>query len=148
MKTRFLITVTFLAISLSSLSARQSHTPPTPAQIVANRVARLTTLLSLNATQQSQATTYFTTEQTAPSGVGASMKAAHTALMTAVEANDAAGITAQATQIGSLTTQEVTARSTANAAFYAILNPTQQTQYKQLMGRGGMGAGFGFRGRP
>jgi len=74
------------------------------------------------------------------------MKAARTALKTAVEANDTAGIPAQASQIGSLTTQEVQAEATANAGFYAILTPDQQTKYNQL-GTGLAGGPGRFRGR-
>jgi Spy/CpxP family protein refolding chaperone len=71
------------------------------------------------------------------------MRTAHEALKTAVEANDTATITAQAAQIGELTAQEVSARATAEAAFYAILTGDQQTKFKQL--RGGPG-GFGGHG--
>ena len=55
-------------------------TPPTPAQIVANQVARLTKLLDLNSTQQASATTIFTTEQTALAALRTSMQTARTAL--------------------------------------------------------------------
>jgi hypothetical protein len=146
MKTHFSIALIFLTLSIPQIFAQQSHTPPTPAQMVANRVARLTAILTLNTTQQGQATTIFTTEQTALSGLPAAMKAARTALLTAEEAADTAGMAAQATQIGSLTTQEVTAQATANSAFYGILDQTQQTNYKQLIAHGGLGGPFGFRG--
>src|SRR5580693_411067 len=117
--------------------------------MVANKVARLTTILTLTAAQQAQATTIFTTEQTALSTVGASMKTARTTLQTDVQSNNAAGISAQASQIGALTTQEVEATATANAAFYAILTSEQQTKYNTLGGPGGgIGrGGFGPRGR-
>ena len=145
MKSRFLIALTFLSLSASIVFGQQPHTRPTPAQMIAKRVSRLTTLLTLTSAQQAQATTIFTTEQTAVSGVAAAMKTARTALTTAVEANDTAAISTQAGQIGSLTTQSVTARSTANAAFYAILTADQQAKYKQLMAHGRMAAGSRFR---
>jgi Spy/CpxP family protein refolding chaperone len=113
---------------------------------VENKVARLTALMMLSTTQQASATTIFTTEQTALSTVTASMKTARTALKTAVQSNDTAGIATQAAAIGSLTTQEVQATSTADADFYALLTPTQQTQYNKLGGLVGRG-GFGGRGR-
>jgi Spy/CpxP family protein refolding chaperone len=138
-----------LTIAVPLAFAQKSHTPPTPAQQVANRVARLTTLLTLTTSQQATATTIFTTEQSALSTVSASMKTARTALKTAVQSNDTAGIATQAAAIGALTTQEVQAQSTANADFYAILTATQQAQYNKLGAFGGLGGGGGFgpRGR-
>jgi len=141
----------FISLTLAASIAFAQHTPPTPQQIVQQKVARLTTLLSLNSTQVTEATTIFTNEETALSGLSASMKSARTALQTAITSNDSASIATAAGTIGSLTTQQVTATATANAAFYAILNPTQQAQYSKLGGlnAGGRGlGGFGPRGRP
>jgi len=141
---RFFTAFLFLTLAAPFVFAQRNHTPPTPAQQVANKVARLTVLLMLTTSQQAAATTIFTTEQSALTPIAASIKTARTALKTAVEANDTAGITTQAAAIGSLTTQEVQAQSTANADFYASLTPTQQTQYNKL---GGGGGGFGGRAR-
>jgi hypothetical protein len=144
---RFLTALLFLTLAAQCVLAQ--HTPPTPAQTVANKVARLTTLLTLNPTQVGDATMIFTTEQTALAGIPASMKTASKALQTAVLANDTGAISTAAGTIGSLTTQEITAQSIANGAFYAILNPTQQAQYSKLGGPGGHGGGrggFGERG--
>ncbi len=68
------------------------------------------------------------------------MQAAQTALRTAIKANDTAGISAQAATIGNLTAQQVQARATAQAAFYALLTSSQQTAYDE-MNRGGFGMG-------
>jgi Spy/CpxP family protein refolding chaperone len=124
---------------------------PTPAEMVANRVARLTKLLDLNTDQQAQATTIFTAEQTALAGLRTSMDAARTALKTAVDANDAGGIDVAAGNIGSLTTQQISGQSRAEAAFRAILTPDQQSKYKELApgpgnGPGGRGGGPGGMG--
>jgi Spy/CpxP family protein refolding chaperone len=149
MTKRILATFAFATLSATYLCAQTSGTTatqPTPAQIVANRVARLTTLLTLTTTQQTQATTIFTNEQTALSGIPTSMQTARTALQTAVEKNDITGITTQATQIGSLTTQELEIQAKADAAFYAILTADQQTKYNQLQGPGLVGPGGGQRG--
>jgi Spy/CpxP family protein refolding chaperone len=144
---RFLTAFISLTFLVPFALAQRNHTPPTPAQQVANKVARLTAILTLTPAQQGTATTIFNTEQSALSTVGASMKTARTALKTAVLANDTAGISTQAAAIGSLTTQEVQATSTANADFYAMLTPTQQTQYNKLGAFGGRGGGFGGRER-
>lgn len=130
-----------------SLLAQQPGTPPTPTQMVANQITRLTTLLNLTSAQQTQATTIFTAEQTSLSTVRSSMQAARTTLQTAIESNDTASIAAQATQIGTLTTQEIEAHATAQAAFYATLTADQQTKYKQLVSAGPSGPrGFGGPG--
>lgn len=135
-----------LALSLlsSAVWAQTSgtpRTPPDPAQMIANRVARLTTLLTLTTAQQTEAATIFTSEQTAVSGLITSMQAVRTALHTAVQNNDLTGITTAATQIGTLTTQQVEAEAKADAAFYALLTPDQRTKYNEL--RSG---GFGHSG--
>jgi len=128
------------------------RTPPTPAQIVSNQVARLTALLDLNTAQQAQATTIFTTEQNSLSGVRSGMQTAHSDLKTAIQSNNASGITAAAVQIGNLTTQQVEAEATAQAAFIAILNPSQLSKYNTLHGPGGFGGpgpgGPHFHGGP
>ena len=140
--------LTFAVFAASLLSAQNTQTPPTTAQIVANLVARLTTLLTLTSTQQTQATTIFTTEQTALAALRTSIQTAQTALTTAIKANDQAGIATQATAIGNATTQEVEAQAKADAAFYLILTPEQQTKYNELKsGVGGFGGpGFGGPG--
>lgn len=131
----------------TSMLAQQPGTPPTSAQIVANRVLRLTTLLGLTTAQQGQATTIFTAEQTAISGLLSGLQTAHVTLQTAIQNNDATAITTQATLIGNLTTQQVEAGANAEAAFYAILTADQQTKYKQLLSTGfGRMGGFGGPG--
>jgi len=124
--------LTALTLGTSLLSAqygRHSSTPPTPEQSVAGKVARLTALLTLTTAQQGQATTIFTTEQTALTVLATPRQTATTALKTAIENNDSTGIQTQATALGSLEQQRVLAEATADAAFYAILTPTQQTTY-------------------
>jgi Spy/CpxP family protein refolding chaperone len=146
MKNLILAGFMFAVLSAPSVSAQSSttqRTPPTPAQIASFRVTRLTTLLTLTTAQQTQATSIFTDEETARSGEMTSMRAARTALQTAAQNNDLAGITTQATTIGNLTAQEVEARGKADAAFYAILSADQQARYKELLS-----SGFGGPGGP
>ena len=150
MKPRRLFTTSLLLIAAAPFAFGQTtHTPPTPAQMVANQVARLTKLLTLTTAQQAEATTIFTTEESALAPISANLKTARTALKAAVQANESGTISAQASTIGALTTQEVQAQSTANAAFYAILTPAQQTIYNQRGARGGGGGrgGGGAMGR-
>jgi Spy/CpxP family protein refolding chaperone len=147
MKTRFFTAFILTVFSASLIFGQTTHTPPTPARRIANRVARLTTLLTLSTAQQAEATTIFTTEQTSLTGFATGMKTARTALKTAVQANNAGNITTQANQIGTLTTQEVEAHATADAAFYAILSSVQQIKYTQLSARGGLEFGGWREGR-
>jgi hypothetical protein len=101
MMKRILTLSALLAVSTVLLVAQ--HTPPTTAQIVADQVARLTTLLDLTAMQQTQATTYLTTEQTALATVRTNLQTEHTALQAAILKNDTTTITSAAGQIGTLT---------------------------------------------
>ena len=139
MRTKQLTLLSCAITFATTVFAQGGGTPPRPAQIVANRVSRLTTVLSLTSAQQSSATTIFTTEETALSGFRTTMTTDREALQTAIEANDAAAIAAAAAQIGTITTQEVQTRGTADAAFYATLTADQQTKYKQLQESGGHG---------
>ena len=114
-----------------ALAQTPSHAATT-AQIVANQVARLTKLLDLTSTQQASATTIFTTEQTALATLRTNMQTARTALQTAIKSDDTATIGTEATQIGTLTGEEVLAQATASGAFYAILTTDQQSKYETL----------------
>jgi Spy/CpxP family protein refolding chaperone len=131
-----------LALSIANAQFRRGGgggrggaAPPaseTPEQAVERKVTRLTALLSLSTSQQSQATTIFTSQQTAISTLAAQKQTAETALEAAIEKNDAAGIQAQATALGNLESQDVSAMGNANAAFYAILNTSQQGAFNTL----------------
>jgi len=148
MQNRILATTALMAFASMLANAQNpTHTPPTPAQIVANQVARLTKLLDLNSTQQASATTIFTTEETALATIRTNMHTARTALQADIKSGNAVDITTQATTIGGLTTQEVEAQGTADAAFYAILTADQQSKYESLGPRGGFG-GPGGPGGP
>jgi Spy/CpxP family protein refolding chaperone len=131
------ILTTLLFASVSAF-AQDSGTiaPPSAAQIAAHQVAHLTKLLTLTSSQQTQATTIFTTAETALLPLRASLKTAKTTLTTAIEGNDSATIATQTTEIGTLTAQEQLVRATAEAAFYQILTPTQQTSYAEELTHG------------
>jgi Spy/CpxP family protein refolding chaperone len=143
-----ILTSTALMAAMTMLASAQppTHTPPTPAQMVANQVARFTKLLDLTPAQQTSATEYFTTEETALATVRTGLHAARTAIQADIKSGNKADIITQATAIGGLTTQEVQAQATADAEFYAILTQDQQTKYETL-GHGGFG-GPGGPGGP
>jgi Spy/CpxP family protein refolding chaperone len=141
-KTSFVAVIAALTCSLLSAAAPN---PPTVADRVAARVARLTKLLTLTTAQATNATSLFTVAETAEDTIRTNLTTAHTALTTAVEANNPAGITAAANQIGTLTANEVQTRSTADAAFYATLTASQQSTWKELQAAG-LNGGPGGRG--
>jgi Spy/CpxP family protein refolding chaperone len=156
-KNRVLTAVVCAAFSAGLMAAQSADvapTRPTPATMIAKQVTRYATLLNLDAGQQSKATAYITAEHNATAALRSGMRTAHMSLKTAIENNDAAGITAATTQIGTLTAQELQAHATAQAGFFSMLSPTQQATYKQLGPIGGMGGpegmhhGFGGPGGP
>jgi Spy/CpxP family protein refolding chaperone len=119
--------------------------PPDPATIVQNQVARLTTLLSLTPAQASQATTIFTNAATAISTLQTTLSTDRDSLQTAIKGNATANIDQLSATIGTLTGQITSVQSKADAAFYAILTTDQQAKLDQL---GGFGFGPGRGGPP
>ncbi len=125
------------------------HTPPTPATIAQRQVNALTTRLGLSSTQQAEALPIFTTAATTDAGLQPQLRTSRQSLKTAIETNNSAAISTVSAEIGSLTAQIAAADATAEAAFYLILTPAQQTTFNQAPGLGGPGFGGGpeFRGR-
>ncbi len=120
-----------------------------PAARIDHRVNMMSTVLTLNSSQQTQLRTILTNESTTESGFHTSMKAAHTNLKTAIQSNDTASIEQIATQIGNITAQSIASHAKAEAAIYQLLTPEQQTKAAQLPellgGPGGPGFGHGPR---
>lgn len=146
--------VALAACAALGQNAMGGRTPLAPAQLAAREVARLTTLLDLTTAQQTAATTLFTTKFTALQSTQSNMQAARKTLAADVKSNNTSGISADAQAIGNLTAQRVEAEATADAAFYTLLNATQQTKVNtlKLQGMGGQGGlrgpgGFGGPGR-
>jgi Spy/CpxP family protein refolding chaperone len=137
------VLATLVASIVFSQTATTPPSPPTTAEMVANMVAHFTTLLDLTSSQQALAATIFTTQQTGLEALQTPMQTAQTALQIAVTSNS--GLSAAATQIGSLTAQQVLVQATGDAAFYAILTAVQQTKYTEMNkpGQGGPGQGPG-----
>jgi Spy/CpxP family protein refolding chaperone len=146
------LTTAILLIVALAATLLLAQTPPTkphdPAMYVQHRVNFLTTVLSLTAAQQQQATTIFTNAANATSSLHSSMKTAHDSLKTAIKSNDTAGIDQAAATIGNLTAQLVSGQAKAHAAFYQILTPDQQNKLSQLESEGGPGHMFGMGAGP
>jgi Spy/CpxP family protein refolding chaperone len=135
------------AILAGSLFAQRPFggTPPDPATMIQNRVTHLTALLTLTTAQAGEATTIFTNAQAASAPVQTSLGGYRTSLEAAIKNNATATIDQLAASIGTATGQLTAIRSKAEAAFYAILTPAQQTALTAA--GGGFGGGRGGPGR-
>jgi hypothetical protein len=118
--------------------------PPDVATVVAREVSFLTSLLTLTAAQQTQATTIFTTALNSINTQQTTITTARTALATAVKANDNTAISTQSTAIGNAEGQIVALQARADAAFYALLAADQKT--KLLAADDDFGSELGFGG--
>ena len=149
-KLPFVVILAFAAAV--TVFAQAQHTPPSPAEIAARQVKRMTTLLSLTSAQQQQATTIYTNAATAEQTIRQNEKATRDSLRTAVKNNDAATIDQVSSSIAQSTAQLTSIRAKADAAFYQILTADQQAKFTELesehmdgfRGHGGPGP-LGFR---
>jgi len=161
MKKRIILFVVTSAFSTSLAFAQGPASPPTPANppnpanFVARRVQFLTKQLELTADQQQQATQFFTDEATADTPLLSTVRTTRQSLRTAVQNNDLSTINQLATTIGNLTSQITSNEAVAEAKFYQILTPDQQSKWAASQNRrpgpfggapGGLGPN-GFRGR-
>jgi len=136
---KILITIAaFLAITGLVVSA-QMQKRHDPAARIQRHVDHLTKELGLTPAQQQQATTIFTDATTSQKSFHDQMRAAHQSLKAAVQKNDSAGIDQASNTIGGLTGQMTSAHAKAQAAFYQILTPDQQSKLKESEGHGHMG---------
>jgi len=98
----------------------------TAEEMLAKRLERLTTLLSLDATQQAKAKTIFTDELTAATALRTNEQTARDALNTAVKASASdAQLDQLAAALGVIEGQMAAVHAKAQVKFRAILNSTQ-----------------------
>lgn len=118
--------------------------PPDAATRVQFRVEMLAKRLSLTDAQKTQATTIYTDAAAAVETARANVSALQTSLADAVKANNTGTIDTVAAQMGTINGQVLAVETKAEAAFYAILTPEQQTKFDSMPhGPGGMGMGRG-----
>jgi Spy/CpxP family protein refolding chaperone len=145
----FAVPATFAQTTDAVATATAPAGRHSPAAMIDHRVNTMTTVLTLNSSQQTQVRTILTNQETTESGIRTSMKAAHTNLKTAIQSNDTASIEQISNTIGTLTAQSVAAHAKAQAAIYQLLNPEQQTkaaEVPELLGGPGGPGGFGHGG--
>lgn len=129
--TIFMVTVSALSLSAQATQQQQAQLPSATDR-AQHHIQRLTTLLSLSTAQQQQATTIFSNAASSEDTTHQSMRTAHENLEAAVKSNNVSSIDQIAAEIGSLTTQMVANEAKAQAAFYQILTPDQQSKLSQL----------------
>ncbi len=141
--------VLILACATSLLLLAQTPPkPPDPANRAQHRVKYLTTVLNLTTAQQQQATTIFTNAGNSEATLHQDMRTAHENLNTAVRSNDSAAIDQASAKIGDLMAQLTSLNAKADAAFYQILTPDQQSKWTQLESEGPRFIMHGMRGGP
>jgi Spy/CpxP family protein refolding chaperone len=91
-------------------------------------VKYLTTLLSLTTAQRQQATAIYTNSATAEESVHLGLRSAHESLRTAIKNNDGASIDQASNALAQEIAQSTSTRAKADAAFYQILTPDQQSK--------------------
>lgn len=123
-------------------------TPPDPATMIANQVARLTTLLDLNTGQAASITGILTTAQASIATLQTALQTDQTSLATAITSGTTATIDSLSSAIGTLQGQILDINSKAEASIYGLLNSTQQTKVTTLGGLGMLGGGPGGPGGP
>jgi len=151
MKRTLMLGVLSCALGASLLFPQTPAKTRNPANYVQHRVNFLTTLLSLTGAQQQQATSIFTSAASSDASVHGNMKTARQSLQTAVRNNDTGSIEQSSTTIGNLTAQLTLNQAKADAAFYQILTPDQQTKLTQFESQrhgqfAGARRGGGFHG--
>jgi len=114
--------------------AKAAYKVPKSAGKQARYLNSLTALLSLNTAQRQQAAAIFTGAANARVSVHSSLKAARKALRDAVKSNDTGSISQVSTALGSLTSQHISYGALANAAFFQLLTPDQQSKLAQYQG--------------
>lgn len=138
----------FASLMLGQGFRPRDMTPPDPATMIANQVARLTTLLDLTTAQASQITSILTNTQSSVGALQTTLSTDQTALDSAITSNVIATIDSASAAIGALHGQIVDAHSKAAAAIYALLTSTQQAKVTTLgIGILTGGGGPGGRGR-
>jgi Spy/CpxP family protein refolding chaperone len=141
-----LLTSLTFAQGFGRRSAGGTPTPPDPAMMIANQVARLTTLLDLTTAQASQITSILTAAQSSVSTLQTSLNTDRTNLTAAITSNNTATITSISSDMGNLQGQILAINSKAEASIYALLTSDQQTKLSTLGGVGLLGGPGGFGG--
>jgi Spy/CpxP family protein refolding chaperone len=123
-------------------------TPPDPATMAQMRVDWLARTLNLTDAQKTQAQTIFLNAITASQALRTEGQTLHESLVTAIKANNNAGIDQVANELAVHDAKTTAINAKAEAAFYLILTADQQANYHVGAGGGRPGFGGGPGGPP
>ncbi|HEY2018432.1 MAG TPA: Spy/CpxP family protein refolding chaperone [Bryobacteraceae bacterium] len=131
--------VAFMVVGLANalVFAPDPQGPPDPQNMIARRVNLLASELGLTDAQKTAATTIYTNAATAGQPIRSSLEDNRKSMIAAVRANDTAAIDALSQTAGTLSGQLTAIDRKAEAAFYALLTPDQQTKFASLRVRQG-----------
>lgn len=136
MKRNPLVLVAIAALAAGMAFAQTAATPAASGQgglkLRAAVRQRIMKELNLTADQKTQAKAIMQQAKTAAAPLRTQLQANQEALAAAVKSNDTAQIQSLAAAQGALRGQALAIRSAANAKFYALLTPDQQTMFTQL----------------
>jgi len=128
---KLMILTLALATAFPAVAQTPSN-PPSASERAQHHVKMLTALLNLTAAQQQQATTIYTNAENAQQNLHENQKTTHDSLRTAIKSNDSAAIDQIASAMAQSTAQSIATHAKAEAAFYQILTPEQQTKMSDL----------------
>lgn len=102
-----------------------------PQKMVAMRVNMLAQRLSLTESQKTQATAIFTQAAASAESIRSGLQTTNTSLADAVKTNNTSAIDQLSASLGNAMGQLTAIEKKAEASFYQILTPEQQTTYSQ-----------------
>lgn len=141
-----MLLVSALAMAQGPGRMMRSGGAASPADRIEMRVQMLSKTLELSEAQATKAKAIFSEAEAAAAASRTALSEARTSLAAAIKTNATAAIDQLSRDIGTATAQTTAVDAKANAAFYALLTPEQQTKYDS---RPGMGMGMGMeRMRP
>ncbi len=132
MKRSSITILTLAALAAGIAFAQTAAAPAKPANLRAAVRQRVLARLNLTADQKTQFKTIMQQAKTGVQPLRTELQQNREAMAAAVKSNNTAQIQSLAAAQGALRGQVLAIRSQANAKFYAVLTPDQQTQLDQM----------------
>jgi Spy/CpxP family protein refolding chaperone len=132
MKRNLISILTVIVLAAGVALAQNAAAPNKPANLRAAVRQRIMAKLNLTADQKTQFKSIMQQAKTAAEPIRTQLQQNRQALAAAVKSNNTAQIQSLAAAQGALQGQALAIRSAANAKFYALLTPDQQTQLAQM----------------
>jgi Spy/CpxP family protein refolding chaperone len=129
---KYLIAATLVAMIAIPMAAQTLPQPPSAGEMVQHQVKTFTALLNLTSLEQQQAKTIYASAAKAEQTLHEGEKQAREALRVAVRNNDTSAIDQVSATLGQSMAESTSIRAKADAAFYQILTPEQQSRLSDL----------------